>query len=107
MQYFSRAASLAAGHMSPHNVIQTCHEFPGHRSPCSPNAFALRIAPLCQKPIFNINLPHFSVQYAFCIIGSTAAVIPPPQTPLVVYGVSSVMVVDNGFRFVGTVPARS
>src|SRR5882724_7130138 len=60
-----------------------------------------------EKPILNIDVPHSSIKHALCIIGTTTAIVPPHKTPLIVCGFSSVMMVDNWFGIVRTVPARS
>src|SRR4029077_2940491 len=60
----------------------------------------------CEKPSLTRNVPHSSVKDALCVVGPTTPVIPPHKTPFVVRGFSSVMVVDNWFGIVRTVPTR-
>src|SRR6266404_5807417 len=60
----------------------------------------------CEKPILDINVPHSSVKDALCVVGSTTALVPSHKTPLIVRSFSSVMVVDNWFGIVHTIPTR-
>ena len=59
-----------------------------------------------KKPILKIDVPHSSIKHALCVVGSTTAVIPSHQTPLIFCGFSAVMVVNDWFGIVRTVPSR-
>src|SRR5258708_5593034 len=60
-----------------------------------------------EKPILHIDVAHSSIKHALRIVGSATAVIPPHQTPFIICGFSSVMVVDDWFGIVHTIPPRS